>query len=76
MSIVAADTGRAVETPVSLIYRSGKRETFVSLPVGAMFVSNGNLWQKRTSRTAIGHWPAYLPEWAYFGKNEVVTHDA
>jgi hypothetical protein len=65
-----------METPFSLItgFR-GKRARFGDIPIGAMFGLNGNIWQKRTTRTAVSHWPACLPEWAYFRKGEVVTHD-
>lgn len=42
---------------------------FQSLPIGHRFTSNGNLWVKQSTRTAI------LPEFGrvyYFGKSEQV----
>ena len=57
-----------MDTPATLVRRKGRVYFFHSLPIGVCFECNGNLWTKRTSRTAVGVWPAYLPEWAYFLK--------
>ena len=47
------------------------KQPFKQLPIAAYFECNGNIWIKKTSRTAIGVWPAILPRWAYFGQSEI-----
>lgn len=58
------------DTQASIMRRMGKPVEFAKVPLLAMFESNGNVWQKVTTRTATGHWPAILPNRAYFRKNE------
>lgn len=43
---------------------------FADVPLGVHFWNNGNVWRKKSSRTAAGVWPAILPETAYFGQKE------
>ena len=59
-----------MDTPASKLRREGHLFLFSQLPIGACFESNGNIWTKRTTRTANGIWPAYLPKWAYFSQSE------
>ncbi len=61
-----------MKTPAYEIRRNGIRKEFSAAKIGEKFECNGNIWIKRSSRTATGVWPACLPEWAYFRKNEVV----
>lgn len=60
-------------TPAGNIRAKGLPMPFKELPVGAKFELNGNVWIKRSTRTATGYWPAILPEWSYVGGNEL-TH--
>jgi len=55
-----------MDTPATKLRREGRLFLFSQLPVGACFECNGNIWTKRTTKTAVGVWPAYLPEWSYF----------
>lgn len=64
-----------METPYTLLSRRSKPARFGDIPVGAMFALHGNIWQKRSTRTATGHWPAILPKWSYFRQSEIVGHD-
>lgn len=50
-----------------------KKSYFCEVAIGETFGLNGNVWVKRSSRTAAGIWPACLPAWAYIGKREVIT---
>lgn len=61
-----------MHTPASLVRRNSRAMPFKALPKGATFECNGNVWTKATTRTAVGIWPAYLPEWAYFRGAEIV----
>lgn len=61
-----------MQTPATLHKRNAKPMAFASLNIGDTFESGGNLWTKRSTRTATGIWPAYLPEWMYFSKAETV----
>lgn len=61
-----------METPASELRREGRAKYFRELGAGKAFECNGNIWTKRSTRTAAGIWPACLPAWAYFGQNEVV----
>lgn len=54
---------------VQEMQRRGRRIAFADIGLGQTFECNGNLWAKRSSRTAAGIWPAVLPSWAYFGKS-------
>ena len=51
-----------------------RHSSFKDLPVGTTFWSNGNVWTKRTTRTATGIWPAILPRTAYFGQGEMTRY--
>lgn len=64
------------DTPASNLRREGKPATFSNVDKGQTFELNGNLWIKRSSRTATGLWPAILPKWAYVGGNEKVHTEA
>jgi len=59
-------------TPAGLVRKNGKPAQFKDIDNGTTFELNGNLWTKRTSRTATGVWPAILPKWSYIGNNEKV----
>lgn len=59
------------DTPATITRRNGRPCSFAELAIGDTFECNGNLWTKRTTRTAAGVWPACLPAWAYFGKREL-----
>ena len=61
-----------METPASDIRRNGHAVPFRNLAIGATFECNGNVWTKRSTRTAAGIWPAVLPRWAYFGQGDRV----
>lgn len=61
-----------MHTPATQHRRDHARMSFKDAPVGSTFECNGNLWTKRTERTAVGIWPAALPSWAYFKTNEAV----
>jgi hypothetical protein len=50
----------------------GRAKPFSQAAIGETFWCNGNIWTKRTSRTATGIWPACLPSWSYFGQSEIV----
>lgn len=63
-----------MQTPAQTHKRNAKPVSFKSLNIGETFECSGNLWTKRSTRTAAGIWPACLPKWAYFGGNEVVYH--
>jgi len=62
-------------TPASLLRAKGKPALFATLAIGDTFEFNGNVWTKRSSRTAVGIWPASLPEWIYFSGKDVVRYD-
>ena len=62
-----------MDTPASLHRKSAVPKFFKDANIGDTFECNGNLWTKRSSRTASGIWPACLPAWAYFGGHEVVN---
>lgn len=62
-------------TPADNIRKQGFITTFQNLPKGAKFELNGNVWIKRSTRTATGCWPSYLLGWAYVRGNEVVHLD-
>ena len=64
-----------VNTPFSVVNEKGKPARFGDIPVGDVFALNGNVWSKRSSRTATGIWPACLPEWSYFKSSEIVAHE-
>lgn len=61
-----------MKTPAQIHKNSHSPVAFHALHIGATFECNGNLWTKKSNRTAVGIWPAILPRWAYFGKNEIV----
>jgi len=44
---------------------------FSEIAIGETFANNGNLWTKRSSRTAAGIWPACLPAIGYFRNAEI-----
>ena len=46
---------------------------FEKVAIGETFSCNGNNWTKRSKTTAVGIWPACLPEWAYFRRNEITA---
>ena len=58
--------------PSEELRRRGKPQAFASLAIGQTFECNGNIWTKKSTRTAAGIWPARLPAWAYFGQREIV----
>lgn len=61
-----------MHTPASLVRHYGTPKPFRDIDKGAMFECNGNLWCKVSSRTALGFWPACLPNHSfYFGMNEI-----
>ena len=62
-----------MDTPATLHRKSATRKYFKDAKIGDTFECNGNLWTKKSTRTASGIWPAYLPAWAYFGGHEVVN---
>lgn len=62
-----------MNTIASLMRRDGLPLPFASVPKGTSFECNGNVWTKRSSRTAVGIWPANLPAWACF-KNHEICH--
>ena len=62
-----------MDTPATLHRKSATRKCFKDAEIGDTFECNGNLWIKKSTRTASGVWPAYLPAWAYFGGHEVVN---
>ena len=62
-----------MDTPATIHRKSAVRKCFKDANIGDTFECNGNLWTKKSSRTASGIWPAYLPAWAYFGGYEVVN---
>lgn len=62
-----------METPAAIHRKQSRPVTFKDCAIGATFECNGNLWTKRTSKTAVGVWPAILPAWAYFGQGEIVN---
>lgn len=59
-----------MDTPASTIRRNGSRVNFKQVRIGETFECNGNVWTKRTTKTAVGVWPACLPSWAYFKVSE------
>ena len=61
-------------TPASLLRAKGKPVSFANLTVGDTFEFGGNVWTKRSSRTAVGIWPACLPEWMYFSGKDTVHY--
>lgn len=67
--------GHIIDTPASKINRYGLPARFADIPQGAVFECNGNVWVKRSTRTATGIWPACLPEWAYFRAGEIIAHE-
>lgn len=62
-------------TPAGNIRKHGTCATFKALPVGTKFELNGNVWIKKSSRTATGYWPAILPEWSYMKGNDIVNYE-
>lgn len=52
--------------------RLGIKGTFDEVEQGAVFFCNGNLWRKRSIRTAAGIHPDPLRDWSYFHKNDPV----
>ena len=62
-----------MDTPATLHRKSATRKYFKDAKIGDTFECNGNLWTKKSTRTASGIWPACLPAWAYFGGHEVVN---
>lgn len=65
---------RDMLTPAGIMRRDGRTAYFRAVPLGAVFECNGNLWRKRSRRTAAGIWPASLPVWSYFRGTELCTH--
>ena len=61
-----------METPVTIHRKNSYPVAFKNCAIGVTFECNGNLWTKRTSKTATGIWPAILPVWAYFRQVEIV----
>ena len=59
-------------TPAGELHRKGRAVLFRNLAIGASFECNGNVWTKRSTRTAAGIWPAVLPRGAYFRQMETV----
>lgn len=55
-------------TPAGELRMRGKLVSFGSLAIGDTFEFNGNIWTKRSVKTATGIWPACLPAWSYFRK--------
>lgn len=66
---------RQQHTPASLIRVNAIKTRFDDLPLGATFELNGCVWSKRSSRTGSGIWPACLPDFSYFKKNEIVNSE-
>ena len=66
---------RQKHTPASLIRINAIRTRFTDLPMGATFELNGCVWTKRSSRSSSGIWPACLPNWSYFKKDEIVNFE-
>ena len=62
-----------MDTPATLHRKSATRKCFKDAKIGDTFECNGHIWTKKSTRTASGVWPAYLPAWAYFGGREVVN---
>jgi len=60
-------------TPAGKMERNGTPLPFGEIGKGERFELNGNIWVKRSTRTAAGIWPAVLPEWSYIGKDEIVN---
>ncbi|RMH22108.1 MAG: hypothetical protein D6698_01745 [Gammaproteobacteria bacterium] len=59
-----------MDTPATLYRQSHRATTFAEVPINSCFENNGNLWIKKTTRTAVGLWPAILPRIAYFSQKE------
>ena len=49
------------------------RKPFSEIALGETFANNGNLWTKRSNRTAAGIWPACLPAIMYFKNAEICS---
>lgn len=62
-----------MQTPATIHRKNAKPIAFKDCPIGSTFECNGNLWAKRTTKTATGIWPAILPAWAYFQQGEIVN---
>ena len=60
-------------TPATLHRKSATRKYFKDAKIGDTFECNGKLWIKKSTCTASGVWPAYLPALVYFGRYEVVN---
>ena len=58
------------ETAASIRRKRCNTVAFSDVAILAYFECNGNVWQKLTTRTAYGVWPAILPKWAYFRQTE------
>lgn len=61
-----------MESPATILRKQSRPVAFKDCATGTVFECNGNLWTKRSTRTAVGVWPACLPAWSYFGQNEIV----
>lgn len=57
---------------ITPIYGFTSSTLFRNIEIGTYFVFNDCLWAKKSSRTALGIWPACLPEWSYFKQTEAV----
>ena len=58
-------------TPAGELRRHSIPVSFNAVQIGETFECNGNVWTKRSSRTAVGIWPAILPSYSYFRTGEV-----
>lgn len=61
-----------MDNPAAQHKATAKKVFFQQVKIGETFECNGNLWTKKSHRTAAGIWPAILPAWAYFKQGEVV----
>jgi hypothetical protein len=62
-----------METPASAMAKRCPPIPFSQVSRGALFASNGNIWRKRSTRTAVMHWPAGPEHSFYFGQREMVN---
>lgn len=49
-----------------------REKVFADLDIGETFLLNDCIWTKKSKRTAVGIWPACLPEWSFFKQKEIV----
>jgi len=62
-----------MQTPVSLHNKHNPPCQFYDVQQNEIFSFGGNLWIKRTTRTAEIFWPAFLERRFYFSKAETVN---